>query len=242
MDTVKAFFYKYYLPNNAVMVVAGNVTVEQVKQLCQKWFEAIPAGTPYARQLQQEPAQREARFLDVQADVPVNALYKAYHMAGRFSNDFYTTDLLSDVLGRGKSSRLYRQLLKEKGLFSNISAYCTSSLDPGLLVVSGTLNQGVSLEEADAAVTAVLQEMIDQPLPEEELLKVKNQAEATMAFSEIELLNRAMNLAAAANAGNADWANQEAERIQAVTADDIQAIAKQILRQENCSTLYYRAA
>lgn len=242
MDTVKAFFYKYYLPNNAVMVVAGNVTVEQVKQLCKKWFEPIPAGTPYVRQLPQEPEQKEARFLDVQADVPVSALYKAYHMGGRFSDDFYKTDLLSDVLGRGKSSRLYRQLLKEKGLFSNISAYCTSSLDPGLLVISGTLNQGISMEEADAAITEVLQEMIDQLLPEEELLKVKNQAEATMAFSEIELLNRAMNLAAAANAGNADWANQEADRIQAVTAEDIQAMARQVFRPENCSTLYYRAA
>ncbi|GAA4456122.1 pitrilysin family protein [Nibrella saemangeumensis] len=241
LDYVRDFFYKFYLPNNAILVVAGNVTVEQVKQLCKKWFEPIPAGTPYGRQLPQEPQQTEARFLETSADVPLNALYKVYHMPGRFDSNFYTTDLLSDVLGRGKSSRLYQRLLKQEPIFSNINAHITSSLDPGLLIVQGTLNQDVTLEEADAAVEALMQELIDQPVGEDELSKVKNQAEATLAFSEVELLNRAMNLAYAANAGNADLVNQEAEKIQAVSVDDIQAVAGQVLRKTNSSTMYYRA-
>jgi zinc protease len=241
LDNVKHFFYKYYLPNNAILIVAGNVTVEQVKQLSKKWFEPIPAGDAYIRRLPSEPEQTEARFLEASANVPLNALYKVFHMPGRFDNDYYTADLLSDVLGRGKSARLYQKLLKEQPLFSNISAYVTSSLDPGLLVVSGTLNAGVSLEEADAAVEAVLQEAIDQPIPEEELSKVKNQAEATLTFSEVELLNRAMNLAFAANAGDANWVNQEADKIQAVTPDTVQQMAQRVLRRENSSTLYYRA-
>lgn len=242
LDDVKSFFFKYYLPNNAILVVAGNVTVEQVKQLCAKWFAPIPAGDPYIRQLPKEPIQTEARKMETSAKVPLNGLYKAYHMPGRFDADFYNADLLSDMLGRSKSSRLYQQLLRDNPVFSSINAYITSSIDPGLLVVQGNLNKGVSLEEADAAVEAVVQELIDKAVPEDELAKVKNQAEATLAFSEVELLNRAMNLAFAANAGNPDLVNQEAAQIQAVTPDAIQAMAGQVLRKDNCSTLYYRVA
>jgi len=98
----------------------------------------------------------------------------------------------------------------------------------------------VTLEEADAAISALLQAVVDQGVLDEELTKVKNQAESTLAFSEVELLNRAMNLAYAANAGNPDLVNQEAAKIQAVTSNNIQTMARQILRPENSSTLYYR--
>lgn len=240
LDDVRAFFFKYYLPNNANLVVAGNVTVEQVKQLCEKWFAPIPAGPAYVRQLPAEVTQTEARHEEINAKVPLDALYKVWHMPGRFQPGYHTADLLSDMLGRGKSSRLYQRLLRDNPLFSNIGAYNTASLDPGLLIVQGTLNEGVSLEEADAAVTAIIQEFIDQKVSDDELSKVKNQAEATLAFSEVELLNRAMNLAYAANAGDPELVNKEAELIQAITADDVQNTARQVLRPDNCSTLFYR--
>ncbi|MBD2704059.1 insulinase family protein [Spirosoma sp. BT702] len=242
LDDVKSFFFKYYLPNNAILVVAGNVTVEQVKQLCVKWFSTIPAGEPYVRELPSEPVQQEARKLEISANVPLNGLYKAYHMPGRFDPDFHIADLMSDMLGRSKSSRLYQKLLRDNPIFSSITAYLTASIDPGLLVIQGMLNNDVTLEEANAAVEALLQEFIDNPVSEEELAKVKNQAEATHAFSEVELLNRAMNLAFAANAGNPDLVNQEVAQIQAITSADIQAMAQKVLRKENCSTLYYRRA
>ena len=241
MDDVKAFFYKYYLPNNAIMVVAGDVTVPQVKALTEKWFGSIPAGEQYVRNLPLEPVQTAPRFLETEAKVPLNALYKTYHIPGRFEDDFYTADLLSDILGRGKSARLYQKLLKERQLFSNINAYNTSSVDPGLLVIQGNLNTGVTLDEANAAVEEVLQELVEVALDEKELAKVKNQAESTLAFSEVELLNRAMNLAYAASAGNPDLVNQEAAKIQAVTAKDIQEMAQKVLSKNNCSTMYYRA-
>ena len=243
LDDVKAFFFKYYLPNNAILVVAGNVTTEQVKQLCKKWFEPIPAGKDYVRSLPAEPRQTQARFEDADRNagpVPLNAIYKAYHMPGRFDDHFQTVDLLSDLLGRSKSSRLYQQLLKDQQLFSNIGSYLTSSVEPGLLLVQGTLNEGVTLETADAAISAVLQEVMHQPVPDAELAKVKNQAESTLAFSEVELLNRAMNLAYAANAGDPELVNQEAAKIQSVTPDSVQTLARQILRPDNSSTLYYR--
>lgn len=241
MDDVQDFFFRFYRPNNAVMVVAGAVPFEKVQQLAEKWFGSIPAGPAYVRNLPQEPVQTEARFLETSANVPLNSLIKVFHMPGRYDNGFYAGDLLSDVLGRGKSSRLYQKLLKERALFNSISGSIISSLDPGLLMVKGNLNPGVTLEEADAAVTEILQEIVENGAAEEEVTKVKNQSEASLAFSEVELLNRAMNLAFAANAGNVDWANADADIIRALTTDDINNAAKAILRPENTSTMYYRA-
>ncbi|UTA68875.1 pitrilysin family protein [Emticicia sp. 21SJ11W-3] len=241
MEDVKAFFFKYYLPNNAILVVAGDITVAQVKYLCEKWFEPIPAGEKYNRNLPQETLQTRHKFVETSAKVPLDAIYKAYHMPGRFDPDFYNADLLSDILGRGKSSRLYTTLVKEKQLFNNVSAYITASLDPGLLIIQGNLNEGVAMEAADAAIEEILGELIDNKVDAGELQKVKNQSESTLAFAEVELLNRAMNLAFAANAGNADWCNQDADKIAAVTPESLQTMAKHILRKENCSTMYYRA-
>ncbi len=239
---VQAFFYKYYLPNNAVLVVAGDVTLEQVKQLCQKWFEPIPPGKPYIRQLPAEPVQQAARRLEAEAAVPLDAIYKAYHVPGKSDvPGYYTADLLSDILGRGKSSRLYESLVKQQKLFSNIAAYTTSSVDPGLLVIQGQINGGVSLEKAENAIQEILSELVEKGISETELGKVKNQAESSLVFSEVELLNRAMNLAMYATMGDVDEVNRETERIEAITPTLIHQLARQVLKDENSSTLQYIA-
>lgn len=241
LEDVQKFFFKFYLPNNAIMVVAGNVTFEQVKELSEKWFGPIPAGEKYRRALPAEPRQTEARLEVAEADVPQDAIYKAYHMPGRTDIRYYTADLLSDVLGRGKSSLLYDKLVKEKKFFSELSAYVTGSLDPGLLVISGKLRPGVSHEQAEQEISAVIEEIQQNGVSVEELKKVKNQAESSIVFSEVELLNRAMNIAFGAIMGQPDMINKEAEYIQGVTAEGIQAMARRILVPENGSTLYYKA-
>jgi zinc protease len=241
MSDVQDFFFRFYRPNNAVMVVAGAVTLEQIQELANKWFGSIPAGPAYVRNVPKEPQQSEVRHLETSAAVPLNSIVKVFHMPGRYEDGFYASDLLGDILGRGKSSRLYQKLLKDKSLFNSISASVTSSLDPGLLVVKGNLNPGVKLEDADNAIKEVLQEITENGATDEEVSKVKNQSEASLAFSEVELLNRAMNLAFAANAGNVDWANSDAEIIRNLTSAEIHQAAKKILRPENASTLYYRA-
>ncbi|MEA5258757.1 pitrilysin family protein [Arcicella aquatica] len=242
MDDVRNFFYKHYLPNNAILVVAGPISVEEVKQLAKKWFEPIPAGNVTPRNLPKEPIQTSARFLEVEAKVPLDAIYKIYHTQGRHDVGYNAVDLTSDILGRSKSSRLYDKLVKEQSIFNSINAYVSSSLDPGLMVLQGNLNKGISIEEGDAAIQDVLDDFLKNPVAEEELTKVKNQAESTLVFSEVELLNRAMNLAFAANAGNVEYANEESSKIQAVTVNDISNQAKSILTKENCSTMYYRAS
>jgi zinc protease len=241
LDDVKEFFFKYYIPNNAIMVVAGQVRLEEVKQLSEKWFGSIPAGKPYMRRLPAEPVQAQARYLEAEANVPLDAIYKVFHIPGKSSEKYYTADLLSDILGRGKSSRLYDKLVKERKVFNSINGYVSGSVDPGLLVIQGHLNQGVSIERGEEEINALVAEMAEQKVPEQELEKVKNQAESTIVFSEVELLNRAMNLAFYANLGNPEQVNQESDYIQAVTPESLQAMAREVLRKENSSTMYYRA-
>lgn len=241
LDDVKEFFFKHYIPNNAILVVAGNVTVDQVKQLSEKWFGPIPAGKKSERQIPSEPAQLSKRVLEVKANVPANALYKAYHMPGRFDADYYVHDLLSDILSRGNSSRLYHTLVHQKEIFTSISSFTMGSIDPGLLVISGRIKDGVTLTDAEHEVNLILEEIMKNGATEEELQKVKNQALATLEFGEVEVINRAMNLAFAALSGDAELVNQEEDKILAITTDDIHRIAKSIFKESNASVMYYQA-
>lgn len=241
MEDVKEFFYKHYLPNNAVMIVAGDVKFEQVKKLSEKWFGSIPSGVNGIRKLPQEPRQIDRRFQETEGDVPVDALYKAYHMPGKFDNGFHTADLLSDILGLGKSSRLYQKLVREKEYFTSLGAYVTGSLDPGLLVISGKLNKGVSLEDGESEIDELIHQILKTGVTKQELVKVKNQAQSTIIFQEIEVLNRAMNLAFMSLSGDPDKVNTEIKEIQKVTRSDVFDIANTVLLPGNCSTLYYRS-
>jgi len=242
MEDVKAFFYKFYRPNNATLVIAGNVKTEEVKKLVKKWFGEIPAGEKYERKLPSEVAQEEVRHTEIVANVPSNAFYKVFHMPSRKEGGYVATDLLSDILGRGKSSRLYKKLVKDKKVFSNINAYVTGSLDPGLFVVSGYLQEGVKLKEAETDVMQVIDTVVKNEVDADELTKVQNQAEVSIAMSELELLHRAYKIAFFDLLGDVKRVNKQSEEIQAVSTEEILEQARQVLREENSSTLYYKKA
>ena len=241
MDDVKEFFFSHYIPNNAVLVVAGNVTVDQVLRLAEKWFGPIPAGQRKKRALQAEPVQTDKRQLVVEANVPANAFYKAYHMPGRFHGDYFAVDLLSDVLGRGQSSRLYKTLVKEKEIFTSLSSFVMGTLDPGLLAISGRVKDGISLEQAEAEVQQVVSGIVKNGVEQEELEKVKNQSQTTFEFDEVEVMNRAMNLAFASLSGDVERVNKEREMMNKVSTQDIKRVAEEILTEENASVMYYKA-
>lgn len=241
MEDVKNFFYSHYLPNNAIMVVAGNVKKDQVMALSEKWFGPIPAGAKMKRALPLEPAQNDKRILEVESDVPAEALYKAYHMPGRFHEDFHAADLLSDVLGRGDSSRLYRTLVKEKNIFNSISAFTMGSIDPGLIVINGRVREGIDLREAEKYLDDVVNTLSSEGISDVELEKVKNQAISTLEFGEVEVLNRAMNLAFSALSGDADLVNKEMELVGGVSKQDVERLGKELLRDANSSVMYYRS-
>src|SRR5690606_32595516 len=236
---VKHFFFKHYRPNNAVMVVAGNVELNQVKALSEKWFGPIAAGEKVQRSLPCETVQLEAREQDVSAEVPLDAFYKAWHIEGRLGPQYYAMDLLTDILGGGESSRLYQKLVKELQLFVNIQCYHFGSFDPGLLTIEGKLVKGVDMKAAEAAVEAVLQDVRENLISDEELEKVKNKTESMMAFEDMSVLNRATSLAFYELLGDANMMNTELDKYAAVTAAAIHKTANDILTNENSSTLHY---
>lgn len=240
MMDVQDFFFRHYVPDNAILVVAGNITEEKVRQLSEKWFGPIKPGAT-SRNLDREPRQEKKRMLEVSARVPANALYKAYHMPGRFHQDYYAIELLSDILSHGQSSRLYQRLVQEKEIFTSISSFLMGTIDPGLFVIGGRVKDGIGLPDAEAEVNAVIDELMTQGSQADELDKVKSQAESTLAFGEVELLNRAMNLAFAKLSGDANLVNRESGLMDETTLEDIHRVAHEVLREENSNVMYYQA-
>ena len=238
-EDVRNFFFSHYAPNNAVLSVVGNVTVDEIKPLVEKYFGDIESRKITKRILPKEPAQTEARSLTVKRDVPNDALYMAYHMCNRLDAKYYATDLISDILSNGDSSRLYRKLVKEDKLFLELNAYILGSNDEGLFIISGKPNKGVDIKVAEKAIKDELNLLIEKGVEENELQKLKNKVEATLIFSQMSILNKAMNLGISEIVNDANDVNTETDKYLAVNTNDIQTIAKELFIEENCSTLYY---
>ncbi len=239
LEDVKAFFQKHYNPSNAILVVAGNVQVAQIKTLAEKWFGSIPSGEKYNRSLPAEPKQTAARFLEVKADVPLDALFKCWHIYARTDDRYYIADLISDILSGGGSSRLYQSLVKEKQLFSSIDCSHMGSTDAGIMVLEGRLVKGVDIKTAEAAVLEEIAKLQKDGISVAELEKVKNKTESAMAFEDMSVMNRAASIAMYELLGDADLMNKELDKYRAVTAEEITEQSRIIFDENNCSTMYY---
>lgn len=241
MEEVRDFYKRFYNPCNAIMVIAGNVETGEIKALSEKWFGVIDKGIVNHRSLPVEPVQTEARTLSVQREVPYDAVYKAWHMCSRDDAGFFATDLISDILSAGQSGRLNQQLVKNQRLFSDVNAFISGDIEAGLFIITGKLMKGVSMQDAESALQIEIDEICNTMIAENELQKVKNRVEAMMAFSEMRVLDKAMNLAYYELLGDANQVNDLVEKYAAVTSAEISIEANKIFRAENCSTLYYFA-
>ena len=239
LQDVKDFFFKHYTPINAVLVVAGNVTTDAVKLLAKKWFGPIPSGAKYQRNLPVEPVQTAPKFIEVKANVPIDALYKCWHICSRLDNRYYVTDLITEILSGGGSSRLFQALVKEKQLFSNIDCSHSGSTDAGLLSIEGKLVKGVSMKDAEAALMEEIYTLQQKGISEKELQKVKNKTESMLAFEDMSVMSRATNLAMYELLGDANLINTELDKYQAVTSEELLNESKAIFNENNCNTLYY---
>jgi len=239
LEDVKGFFYKHYTPCNAILVVAGNIETANIKALAEKWFGPIPAGIKYERALPVEPPQTAPRHLEVKANVPLDALYKCWHISSRTSKDYYANDLISDILSGGGSSRLYQSLVKEKKLFSSLDCYHFGSTESGLMTIEGKLVKGVNIKNAEQAVVDELTKLQNEGISTAELEKVKNKAESTMTFEDMGLMNRASSIAMYENLGDPDLINTELAKYQEVTAEEIKEQSRIVFNENNCSTMYY---
>jgi predicted Zn-dependent peptidase len=239
MEQVKAFFNAHYHPANAILAIGGNISLEQVKVLVDKWFGSIPSKPVLQRQLAIEPIQTACRTLTVERDVPYDAIYMVWHMCQRLHPDYYVFDLLSDYLSGGNSSRFYVNLVQKKQLFSEIQAYISGEHDNGLFVVSGKLASSTTMEVAELAINEEIELVKTILVDETEMVKLKNKAESLFLFSEMNVLNKTMLLAQMELLGDAGMINLELAKYQSVTALDVQRVAKQSLIASNLSVLYY---
>lgn len=239
MDDVRNFFYSYYGPNNATLVIAGNIAEADAWSLADKWFGSIPSIDVKQKALPTEPAASHFQKEDLYADVPVDAVYLAYKVGKRGDAEYHATDLLGDILGRGKSSVLFEKLVRQAGIFTSLSAYNLGNLDPGLLIVEGKVAPNATAEEGCNALLRAIESFVQTGASEAEVEKARNQAATSFEFNQLELLNRAMNLAYFELLGGAESLNQEAERILAVSQAEVNAAARQYLRPENCSAILY---
>ena len=244
LDDVRQFFSSRYTPGNAILTLAGNIKTEKAYELAVKWFGQIPVRVPPERKLPAEPAQTAGRTMTVERSVPADALYKAWHMGSRTSDDFYTLDLLTDLLAGGESGRLYNKLVREKNLFSEINAYITSDIDPGLVILSGKLMKGTDIMKAEKAVNEVIDELKDSSLTltDRELEKVKNKFESSTVLSNTSILNKAMNLSVYELLGDIHLVNSETERFRAVSGKMAREAAISYLNPDNCTTIFYLSA
>ncbi|MEX0813482.1 MAG: pitrilysin family protein [Chitinophagales bacterium] len=239
LDDVQQFFAAHYRPDNAILVLAGDIDLEMAKSRVFHWFGDIPAGKMQKKNIPAEPIQTEARLLEAEANVPLNAIYKAWHMGPRDSQNYYVMDLITDLLSEGDSSRFYSALVKESKAFVSADAYISGSFDNGLVIVEGKLAPGVSMKMADELLTDQIELLREKIVEARELEKVKNKIEAYYAFSEINLLNRATNLAFSELLGDADLINHEMNAYLKIDAAELQKEAQQVFSPENCSTIYY---
>ncbi|MBS4057852.1 MAG: insulinase family protein [Bacteroidales bacterium] len=241
LEDVRRFYGRFYNPNNAIVTVAGNVSTAYIKEMAEKWFGPIPAGPVNERKLAKEPEQTTDRLNEVERDVPFSAVYKAWHMCAQQHPDYYVIDLLSDLLGSGNSSRLYVELVRKQKIFSEIGAFITGDIDPGLFVVHGKVMPGVDPYTADQGIQQVIEHLISQKISEAELRKVKNKAIASLAFENISLLNRAMNLTFHEHHGDAGQINKLPALYAKISVDSLAKASRELFRKGNCNTLIYKS-
>ena len=242
LDDVKKFFDAHYFPSNAIISIVADIDHEKIARLVEKWFSEIPDRPTIKSNIPKELPQTELRTLAVKRNVPLTYLYKAYKMCNRHNPDYYVCDVLTDILSGGKSSRMYKNLIKNTDLFASANAFISGDIDDGLLIVCANLLPNVDLEIAEKTIDNEIEKMCTKKVSKYELDKVKNKIEASQIYSETSIMNKAMILCYYEMLGNIDLMNLEPDYYRAITADDIMRVSQNVLVEERCSTLYYKSA
>ncbi len=238
-DDVIKFFHSHYAPNNAVLAISGNISLEETKRLAEKWFGDIPQREITPRTYTPEPTQTAPRRKIVTADVPQAVLIKAYHMPGHGHKDYIPCDIITDLLASGRSARFYRNLLMGTDLFTEIDASITGSDEPGYLMLSARLreNSDSAIQQAEETIENEIQKLWNNTITEYELTRTINRFESNNTFSTIGFLPKAQAMAMGEMQG--EDINQITSKYRAVTIEQIQQVAEQVLSPNNCSTLVY---
>ncbi|MEM6800918.1 MAG: pitrilysin family protein [Bacteroidota bacterium] len=237
LEEVKDFFFSFYAPNNATLVVAGDVKMDQVKDLAQKWFGPIPFRNLKKRELPLEPPQKTGKSMTVSGEVPYPAVYKMYHVPAHTERGYYISDIITDLLSNGKSALLFQDMVKTKKLSPQVNAYSWGMHHPGIISIDGRLAEGVSIEAYEKGLNESLAKI--QELTEEDLSRIKGKLEASFVMQQTRLLNKTMTLAISDSLGDPDLINTTPQIYEGISLEEVKKMAVEILAAHNCSTLYY---
>ncbi|WP_439483254.1 M16 family metallopeptidase [Cyclobacterium plantarum] len=235
-----AFYQNHYTPDNAVLCIAGKVKFEAVRERVEHWFGEIPTGKQSVVAPISEPLQQRKKSKEVFGKVPTEALYKVYRIPGRLQDGYLSCDLITDALSFGRSAVLEQKLVKGGSVFASCQAYVLGNIDPGLLVVTGKLEKGVSAEQGEMALEKVLDDFKRKGIPDQVLQKIKNQTEAMKTYESVSLLGRAMRLAYYAYLGNPSLINEEYDKKMGISGEKIQEAAKTYLNDNSAAVVYYK--
>lgn len=238
-EEIRKFFHDHYSVDNMVLCVSGNVTFERAVALAEKWFGDIEPRRVAKRCLPSEPKQTAERVAKAHREVPENTIVCAYHICGANDADYFASDLLSDVLSNGNSSRFYRNVLMKTDIFTDLDACITGRDDPGLMLVTARLRAGVDFSEAKAVMDGEIGNLVEHGVEKNELMRYANKYNVLELYENVGYDKVAEKLCKYELLGDANRINLVPEEYYKVTVDDMNRVAAQIFRADNCSTIYY---
>lgn len=243
MDDVHRFYDRYYCPSNAIVSVVGNISWEQTEALAEKWFGDIEKPQ-YTEAV--DPCGADSwmdtmgpRRQVVKREVPNDLLVMSFPLPRRMDPDFHACDMITDVLSNGRSSRFYHQLVEQEQLFVSLDAYVSPRIGPGLLIVEGVPNQGVTIEQAEEAVWKQMERLATELVPDMEIEKQKNKYEYTQAMDLIDARSLAAKLCTSEMLGDVQLFDADRKYYMALTAEDIQRVARRYVCKERGRVLHY---
>jgi zinc protease len=244
MATLPEFmnFYKtFYVPNNAVLVITGDINIDQTKELISKYYSEIPKGTkPIPRPAETEPVQTSERRVNFYDNVQLPAVILGYHIPKQGTDDYYAVQLLTQLLSQGKSSRFEKEVVDKQQKAIQASSFDLGNEEPGLAIMLGIANMGVKAEELEKSLLDEIEKVKKDGITGEEYQKLQNQAENDFIEQNQKDIGVATNLATYYTyQGNANLINTELERYKKVTKDDIKRVANKYLTKENRLVVYY---
>jgi zinc protease len=235
-------FYKtFYVPNNAVLVVGGDLDVEKTKAYISKYYGDIPKGTKaIPRPTDVEPLQAEEKRINFYDNVQLPAVLLAYHTPKLGTDDIYTLQLLTQLLSQGKSSRFQKAIVDEKQKALAVGAIAVPNEDPGVAVMYGIANAGVKPEDLEQAMLAEVDKITSTLISDEEYQKLRNQAESDFITQNQRVEGVVNNLATYFTfLGNANLINTELEKYNKITKQDLKRVAEQYFNKNNRLVVYY---
>lgn len=231
---LKRHYDSYYVPNNAVLVVVGDIKAARLLPVIKRYFEPIPKRPLPPQQIPAEPEQRGERRIIVKREAQLPFVMAGYKVPNFRSDDSYALTLLESILSHGKSSRLYRSLVYEQKLAQAVGAeYSLLQADPDLFYFFAVVAPGQATEQVERAMYAEIQKLQQAPPSEQELERAKNQVEAAYIFGQDSNFRQAMLLGQAETTG-AGWRHVEqfVNKLRGVTAADVQRVAQKYLTED----------